>query len=237
MVDLRELAAGDVRLAYRVSGPAGAPPLVLLPALGETAADWAVVAAHLSGTFRCYALDLRGHGRSDRPGRYSIELMREDLWAFLDALGLDRVGLLGHSLGALVALVAAMDRPDRVDRLVLEDPPPPRPAVPPRELPPRPPGPLDFDWALVPALTAQRNAPDPAWWDGLTRISAPTLVVAGGPASHLPQDEIAELAARIPRARLVTIPAGHLVHTTEPARFLAVVDEFLASVPTHRGGV
>ena len=229
MADLRELTAGGVRLAYRVSGPAGAPALVFLHALGETGADWSAVTAHLSRGFRCYALDLRGHGESEWPGRYSVELMRDDLWASLSALGLDRVGLIGHSLGGMVATLAAMDRPERVDRLVLEDPPPLRPAVPPREVPPRPPEPLGFDWAVVPALTPQRNLPDPAWWDGLIRITAPTLVVAGGPDSHLPQDQIAEMAARIPESRLVTIPAGHLVHATRPAEFRAVVEDFLGT--------
>jgi pimeloyl-ACP methyl ester carboxylesterase len=241
MADPSVLTAGGMRVAYRGSGPAEAPALVLLHALGETGADWAAVSAHLSsgafraagpggrGGFRCYAVDLRGHGASEWPGRYSVELMRDDLWAFLDALRLDRVGLIGHSLGAMVATLAAMDRPARVERLVLEDPPPLRRAVPPREVPPRPPEPLDFDWAVVAPLTRQRNEPDPAWWDGLGRITAPTLVVAGGPDSHLPQDQIAQMAARIPRSRLVTIPAGHLVHETRPAEFLAVVDEFLTT--------
>src|SRR5438045_3993605 len=217
-----------VELAYRAYGPAAAPPLVLLHALGESGADWHDLAGRLATGWRVYAPDLRGHGSSAWPGEYSIELMRDDVWAFADRLGLDRPVLVGHSLGAMVACLAAQERPDRVARLVLEEPPPLLPADPPRVVPPRPDGPIAFDWAVVAALTAQRNAPDPAWWDRLSVITAPTLVVAGGPDSHLPQDQLAALAARIPHARLVTIPAGHLVHVTQPAAFLSALHGFLA---------
>src|SRR5256885_842617 len=62
-------------------------------------------------------------------------------------------------------------------------------------------------------------------------LPAPTAwnprVVAGGPDSHLPQEQIAALAARIPHGRLVTIPAGHLIHAVRPAEFIAVVRDFL----------
>jgi hypothetical protein len=56
------------------------------------------------------------------------------------------------------------------DKMVLEDPPPPLPADPPRVVPEQPEEPTTFDWALVPALAAERNAPDPAWWDLLPHI-------------------------------------------------------------------
>lgn len=127
-------------LAYRVSGSPAAPPLILLHALGESAADWDTVAADLGTRWRVYAVDLRGHGRSGRPGRYSVELMRDDVWAFADELGLDRPVLVGHSLGAMVACLAAQRHPDRVARLVLEEPPPLLPADPPRAVPDPPDG-------------------------------------------------------------------------------------------------
>lgn len=91
----------------------------------------------------------------------------------------------------------------------------------------RPDGPLPFDWAVVPAIYAQLNEPDPAWWDRLTGITAPTLVIAGGPASHVPQDKVAEAAARLPHGTLQVIPAGHEVHANRPAEFTAAVLEFL----------
>jgi pimeloyl-ACP methyl ester carboxylesterase len=90
-------------------------------------------------------------------------------------------------------------------------------------MPDRPYGPLDFDWAVVPAIVAQVNAGDHAAWDGLATITAPALLIAGGPASHVDQDKIAAAAAAIPGGDLVTIPAGHLVHATRPAEFADAV--------------
>jgi pimeloyl-ACP methyl ester carboxylesterase len=61
----RRVQAGGVRLAYRTWGPADAPPVVLLHALGEGSSDWARVAEALAPAWRVYAPDLRGHGASD----------------------------------------------------------------------------------------------------------------------------------------------------------------------------
>ncbi|WP_244217737.1 alpha/beta fold hydrolase, partial [Streptomyces carpinensis] len=74
----------------------------------------------------------------------------------------------------------------------------------------------------------QRNAPDPVWWEHMGRITAPTLLVAGGPRSFIPQEQITTLAGLIPDARVVTVDAGHLVHETRPEEFLTVVEPFLA---------
>ncbi|MEU9211287.1 alpha/beta fold hydrolase [Streptomyces sp. NPDC048415] len=87
MVEHRSLDVGGVLLAYQASGPLDAPPLVLLHALGEDATGWDAVAPVFTRSRRVYALDLRGHGRSDWPGNYSFELMRADVLRFLDAPG------------------------------------------------------------------------------------------------------------------------------------------------------
>ncbi|MFF1409065.1 alpha/beta fold hydrolase [Streptomyces sp. NPDC058289] len=217
---------GGVRLAYEVTGPADGPPVLLLPALGETAADWAPVRDELARERRVFALDLRGHGRSEWTREYSLELMREDVLGLLDALGLDRVDLVGHSMGGVVAYLAAAAQPHRVGRLVLEDAPAPLP----REAvaPVRPEGELAFDWAMVLAVRPQLDRPDPAWLAGLSRITAPTLVVYGGPASHLPPASFDEVTLRIPDARLITLPYGHLIHAAAPEEFTAAVSTFLA---------
>ncbi|MGW2279579.1 alpha/beta fold hydrolase [Streptomyces sp. NPDC001770] len=225
MTDHRSVDVGGVRLAYQVSGPADAPPLVLLHALGEDASDWDAVAPVLARHRRVHALDLRGHGRSDWPGTYSLELMRDDVLGFLDALGLDRVELVGHSLGGIVAYLLAQEHPQRVHRLVLEDVPAPRPRA--RTVPTRPAGQLTFDWEMVLAVKPQLDTPQAAWLERLDRITAETLVVAGGPDSHVPQEGVADLARRIPRGRAVTIPAGHLVHRAAPEEFTKAVVEFL----------
>jgi 3-oxoadipate enol-lactonase len=220
-----EVTVDGVRLACHVRGPADAPALVLLHGLGGQASTWDTVAAELARSYRVLAIDLRGHGDSDWPGVYSFELMRDDVLGVLDQLGLDRINLLGHSMGGTVAYLIAEQEPGRIGKLILEDTPPPFPmGRPPRE---RPDGPLPFDWAVVPAITAQLNEPDPAWWDRITDITAPALVIAGGPANHVPQDKVAEAAARLPHGTLEVIPAGHEVHANRPAEFTAAVLEFL----------
>lgn len=219
------MTVGGVRLAYEVAGPPDGEPLVLLPALGESAGDWAPVRDALAGERRVYALDLRGHGRSERTAAYSLELMRDDVLGFLDALGLERVELAGHSMGGVVAYLAAQEQPHRVVRLVLEDVPPPLPRE--AAAPVRPEGPLTFDWDMVLAVRRQLDRPDPLWLERLDRITAPTLVVAGGPTSHIAQDRLAELVRRIPDARMVTIPVGHLVHAAAPDEFTEAVAGFL----------
>lgn len=100
---VRRVRAGGVWLAYRTWGAAQAPALVLLHALGESSSDWAPVAEALAAGWRVHAPDLRGHGASDWTGPYTIEQLAADLAAFLDALGLDRVALGGHSIGGAPA--------------------------------------------------------------------------------------------------------------------------------------
>ncbi len=218
---------GPLALAHHIGGRTHDPTVVLLHALGEQADSWDAVVAALAGSFRVVVPDLRGHGASGRASRYSLELMRDDVVALLDRLGLGHVILIGHSLGGIVALLVAQQYPDRVERLVLEDAPPPRPRS--RPVPDRPEGPLSFDWAVVPAIVGQLDNPAPAWWDRLSSIRAPTLFVAGGPTSHVPQDQLAEAAMLVPDARLVTIPVGHEVHASSPEEFIAAVRAFLGA--------
>ncbi|MCY0928655.1 alpha/beta fold hydrolase [Streptomyces sp. H27-H1] len=216
-----------VRLAYEVTGPADGPAVLLLPALGESAADWAPVRDELSRERRVYALDPRGHGASAWPSTYSLPLMRDDVLGFLDALGLARADLVGHSMGGVVACLTAAAQPHRIRRLVLEDVPAPLPREP--VAPVRPEGELAFDWAMVLAVRPQLDSPDPAWLADLARITAPTLVVYGGPTSHLAPASIDELVRRIPDARLITLPYGHLIHATAPGEFTAAATAFLAA--------
>ncbi|MGW0859152.1 alpha/beta fold hydrolase [Streptomyces sp. NPDC002690] len=225
MTDHRTVDVGGVRLAYQVSGPADAPPLVLLHALGMDSSDWDAVAPVLARRRRVHALDLRGHGRSDWPGTYSLQLMRDDVLGFLDALGLERVDLVGHSLGGIVAYLVAQEHPRRVHRLVVEDAPAPHPR--PRTVPTRPEGELTFDWDMVLAVKPQLDTPEAQWLERLGRITAETLVVGGGPGSHVPQEGMADLTRRVPHGRLVTIEAGHLIHRAEPEEFTRTVVEFL----------
>jgi 3-oxoadipate enol-lactonase len=225
MTERLDVTVDGVRLACYIRGAADAPPLVLLHGLGSRASTWDTVAAEFAKHFRVLAIDQRGHGDSDRPGEYSFELMRDDVLGVLDRLGLNRINLLGHSMGGTVAYLIAEKEPGRIGRLILEDTPPPFEAG--RIASERPDEPVPFDWAVVPAIIGQLNDPDPAWWERLAEITAKTLIVAGGPDSHVPQDKIVEAAARVPGGTLQVIPVGHQVHATRPAEFAATALDFL----------
>jgi len=225
MGELHRVEAGGIGQAYRTWGTPAAPPLVLLHALGEDGSDWGNVAPAFARDWRVYAPDLRGHGRSDWPGEYSVPLMLADVLALLDVLALDRADLIGHSLGGMVAYLLAAEHPERIGQLILEDVAAPLARN--AGVPARPEGQLPYDWEMVLAVRGQIDNPDPAWLGRLSQITAHTLVLGGGPASHIPQDRVAELARRIPGARIETIPAGHLIHQTEPASFTEAALRFL----------
>jgi pimeloyl-ACP methyl ester carboxylesterase len=219
MPEQLDVALDGVTLRVRVwpGADTGRPPVVLLPATGETAEDWDVVASSLHPARTVYAVSLRGHGPSDWPGHYSIQAMADDVTGLLRRLDDRPVDLVGHSLGGLVACAIASAHPGLVHRLVLEDVgvPHPRPAT----VPPRPPGDLSFDWRVVEQVRPEIDDPDPRWENVVAGISAPTLVIAGGPSSPVPQEHVAELVRVLTDGRLVTVDAGHLVHDTRPVEF------------------
>lgn len=115
------LAVGDVPFHVEVTGDG--PPLVLLHGFTGSGATWSGLVEAFAADYRLVRIDLLGHGRSASPpdlGRYSLEHSVEDLRAILDRLGLERVDLLGYSLGGRVALNFAVTAPERVHALVLE---------------------------------------------------------------------------------------------------------------------
>ena len=227
-----ELDAGVFYYA-EYGGHAGMP-LVLLHGMPSDHSTWAQIAPDLAGGFRVIAPDLRGHGSSARTSTYSLEQMREDLHQLADALGLGQFVLCGHSMGGTVATMFAERYPGRLTGLILVDSPPPDGSST-FDPGPRPDGDLPYDWAVVPAILAQLNSPDPAWWAELPAITAPALVIGGGSTSPVPQGLLARAAELIPGAALVTIEgAGHAVHQARPGEFLAAVRPFLHRVRTAR---
>ncbi|MEU8697212.1 alpha/beta hydrolase [Streptomyces sp. NPDC048680] len=224
--DVHSVQAGGIRLAYRVWGDPSAPPVVLVHGRCGDSRTWTSIAAQLAAQHRVYAFDFRGHGLSDWPGRYSFELFRDDLHAFLEARNLSGATVVGHSMGGAAACLLAAREPGLIGRLVLEEAPPPFPLDPPRGPVERPEGELDFDWPVVPAINAQLNDPDPAGRERLGGITAPTLVIGGGPSSQIDQEDLARTARWIPGCTLVTIDAGHLVHTERPEEYLAALRSF-----------
>ncbi|WP_069169532.1 alpha/beta fold hydrolase [Streptomyces griseus] len=227
MEDQSVVDVGDVRLAYRAWGDPFGSPVVLLHGLGGSSASWEAVGGLLGEEWRVYALDLRGHGESDWPDEYGFEQMRDDVLGFLDELDLDRVGLVGHAMGGVVAYLLAEEHADRVERLVLVETPPPFPGQLPAE--DTLPGPVDYDENAVPAVRAQTEEPDPRWEEELGQIVAPTLMIAGGPESGMPQGRLPDMASLVPDCRLLTLGGGHQVHMRHPDQVAQQITEFFTS--------
>jgi len=95
--------------------------LVLLPGLGDSWRSYEAVLPHLPSSIRTIAISQRGHGDSDKPQtHYSIRDFEADLQGLLDALGVRRAVIAGHSSASIVARRFALDHPERVAGLVLE---------------------------------------------------------------------------------------------------------------------
>lgn len=213
---------------YRESGESSAPPLVALHALGKSAESWDQVAVALGEKYRVLALDQRGHGGSARIGKYTFELMCDDLFHFANAMNLERFTLLGHSMGGTVSYLFSETYPSRIERLIVEDTPPPFPDKH-IEIPAKPSDPLPFDWLVVPSILRQLNEPNPEWWLRLNEIIMPTLIIGGG-SSPIPQNKLQEVSELIPNCELVMIQeAGHFVHDDNLPAFLSAVKKFLNS--------
>jgi pimeloyl-ACP methyl ester carboxylesterase len=102
----------------RDSIPPSQLPVVFIHGAGGSHQHWLYQVRDLSQA-PTYALDLPGHGRSAAPGRDSVQAYSGWLVALLDALELERVVLVGHSMGGAIALCATLDIPDRIAGLGL----------------------------------------------------------------------------------------------------------------------
>ena len=119
----RSIPSGDVEIAVTEFPNPGRPPVVLLHGVGSRGQSWWPVIDPLAARFHLYQLDLRGHGASGKPAAgYLMEHYAADLDAALAALDLEEPRIVGHSLGALVALSWASGHPSRAAALVVEDP-------------------------------------------------------------------------------------------------------------------
>ncbi|HEX2545981.1 MAG TPA: alpha/beta fold hydrolase [Ramlibacter sp.] len=118
----KSIVAAGLRTNYLEAGEGA--PLVMVHGSGPgvTAfANWRLAIGPLSERFRVLAPDMVGFGYTERPAgaQYDMDLWLRHLVGFLDALGLQKVHIVGNSFGGALALALAARHPDRVDRLVL----------------------------------------------------------------------------------------------------------------------
>lgn len=118
MTDATTIRVNGIALRCRVEGQG--EPLALIHGVGASLEAWDGVAARLRDRYRVVRYDQRGHGQSEKvPGPYTVEDFSGDLAGVLDALGIERAHVAGHSLGGLVAQSFALDHRSRLRKLAL----------------------------------------------------------------------------------------------------------------------
>ncbi|PSM39848.1 4-carboxymuconolactone decarboxylase [Streptomyces dioscori] len=246
-------------LNHRVEGAASAPPLLLGPSLGTSLALWDKVAPELSVTHRVVRWDLPGHGGSAAsligPGATVGDLAALVL-ALADSLGIDRFSYAGVSLGGAVGLHLAVHHPERVEKLAVicssahfngAKPWEERAALVRAEGLAGLAAGADARWFTpgftVPELVEDHRRADPDGYaaccdalaafdirERLSRIGAPTLLVAGREDPATPPAHLREIADAVPGAGLVEVPgASHLAPAERP-------EAVLTALRAHFGG-
>jgi pimeloyl-ACP methyl ester carboxylesterase len=114
--------SGGTLACFRLGGASDSPMAVAVHGITSNSRAWVAVARVLGERVALIAPDIRGRARSNElPGPYGVATHVDDLLAVLDAFGLERPVLVGHSLGAYVVARFAVSHPDRVHALVMVD--------------------------------------------------------------------------------------------------------------------
>jgi pimeloyl-ACP methyl ester carboxylesterase len=205
-----------IGLYYEIQGEG--PPVLLIPGLGVDVNYFADIIRDLAASCRVVAFDPRGAGQSEKPDvPYSIDDMADDAVGLLQFLGLDKVTVVGTSMGGRTALMLALDHSDLVERLVLVAT---SARVPPvrrftrrwliMDVLSRLPRPKSAD--AQPRFAWERQRDASIGFDcteRLDEIKVPTLVVHGTTDHIVPFPLGKDMADGISDARLVSVPGGH----------------------------
>lgn len=210
-------------------------PIIFLHGNGENCEYFRGQKDAFAQYFHVYALDTRGHGKTPRGDKpFTIRQFADDLLGFMDDHHIEKTHLLGFSDGGNIAMIFAMQHPDRVDRLILNganlNPEGVKRSV---QIP------VEIGYRIAGRFSgksesARLNAEmlglmvnDPnVNPDELAGIQAKTLVIAG--TNDMIRKEHTELiAAGIPAAELVFIKGDHFIANKHPEEFNRVVLDFL----------
>jgi len=234
------------RIWYAAFG-AGTPVVLLHGGLGH-GGNWAYqVPALMAAGYRPIVIDSRGHGRSTRDARpYTYVRMASDVRAVMDALGIDRAAFIGWSDGACIALVLAMQSPERAAGVFFfgcnMDPSGAKPFQPPpvidrcfsrhrQDYAVLSATPGDFD-AFVAAVTEMMQTQPNATGAELGAIRVPVTIVQSEHDEFIRPEHAQYLARTIPGACFVLLPGvSHFAPLQRPALFNDAVLAFLSGLP------
>ena len=117
-----KIGVNGTELYYELSGPVGAPVLVLSNGIMMSTASWGLQSSVLSRHLRVLLYDCRGMWQSEHPeGDYSMEQHADDLAGLLDALGIESAHIGGISYGSEVSMVFAIRYPEKIRSLIVMD--------------------------------------------------------------------------------------------------------------------
>ena len=226
----------DIELYYREAG--SGEPLIMLHGNGESGEYFINQIEHFQSRYRVIAPDTRGHGRSPRgEAPFTIAQFANDLYDFMQGLGIARAAILGFSDGANIAMKFAMQHPEMVKALILNGG-----NLDPSGVKRTAQFPIEIGYKIAcrfaaKSPSAKKNAEmlglmvnDPNISPlELAKLTMPTLVVCGT-KDMIRESHTRMIAENIPNARLVILPGDHFVANKHPAEFNQVVDDFLESV-------
>lgn len=238
------------------------PPLVLIHGAGGNHLSWPPEVRRLPD-YRVITLDLPGHGRTEGPGRQSVQDYARAVTEFMDVAGLSRAVFVGHAMGGAVSLALALDYPNRVAGIGLISTGPSLPIPPsvienaanPSTLPlaikslqdmslgPQTPENLKGIIFKHLAETRQTLLLDDLlacnrfnMSDCLDAIRTPVLVVCGTEDKLTPIHFSKTLSSKIGGAALQTIEgAGHMLILEQPGRLAKLLRVFLTTIPYMPG--
>ncbi len=231
----------DVRIYSNGTGQ----PILMLPDLGSSAATWECLTGRVvEGNRQLVAVDLPGTGHCDPVRGSDLGAFVEHVRQVVEHLGADPLDIVGCGFGAYLAASLAAKDPHLVRRLVLENP-----LLPPRSGPPvssRMPAGMAVSGAVTTlrrgrlkqnvlgfararAVLEQLSRSDPRWWDSLSQITAPTLVLGTGTTEAGDRALLDLFASAVPGAVRTDLARVKRGHASDPEAFAAAVLPFLQS--------
>lgn len=223
----------DIQLHYIEKGQG--EPLLLLHGNGENADYFHRQIEYFSKTYRIFAIETRGHGKSPRGyAPFTIRQFTRDLYNFMEQQKLENANILGFSDGGNIALLFAIQYPKKVRRLILNGA-----NLNARGVKPHVQIPIEIGYRIAALFSGKSckakehaellglmvNDPDIPE-EQLSKVTMPVLVIAGT-KDMIKEKHTRRIAEKLPYAKLSWIPGDHFIASKNPEAFNQAVENFL----------